>query len=960
MKARKKRARTPTAPERALGRRSRTGWRTTDEDEIEQRLKRAKAEPMDITNLEPAERFFSTFAVDSEGSGMRYRVEVRSLDSRQNSCTCPDFRVNGLGTCKHIEAVLDQLRSRPRLFVRAASEGSPRTEIYLRRQGEPVVCIQLPRRPARGVRQIAERFFDSSGELLGAPEDSVPAIERSLGSLSVRARGTVRLASEVKDWVEHRMSSARRAAARRAFEQDLKAGKRGIDVVNSPLYDYQIEGMLHLAFGERVMLVDDMGLGKTVQAVAACALLKELRGIERVLIVCPASLKTEWEEQVKKFTELPLQVVFGLKHHRARLYGAPPFFTVTNYEQILRDVWEVNELMSPDVIILDEAQRIKNWSTKTAQAVKRLASPYAFVLTGTPLENRIEEIYSITEFLDPHLFGPLFRFNREFYELNDRGRPAGYKNLDELRRRVRPIMLRRRKDEVEDQLPERVDNNYFVAMAPEQLEPYKDLERRVASLVQTAKKRPLTREEQERLQRWLACMRMLCDTTYILDRETKVSPKIEELERIFEDVGVRNGRKALVFSEWQRMLELVRDLAGEMGLQYAWHVGEVPQKKRRQEINRFKEDPGCKLFLSTDSGGVGLNLQAASVVINLDLPWNPARLEQRIARAWRKHQRNAVNVINLVSEKTIEHRMLATLAMKRELAEGIVDGRGDLSELKMPTGREAFLARLKLIMGTDVPAKAARRGPIAPPEPVRKVSPRDRFRQDVLAELAGRVQLIEFHSVPDTEAEAALVVIDREPDQVAGVLKRLHRSAYGRKPAGSVEILDKYTYETIQRLTKAGIVNVPGIGTQEVHRSPSLKRAGPTPEEKRRKRAAGLAADAEKKLKMSRVLADGGFPAEAVGPVRDSVELAIRALAVLAGNEDAGRSSDALPAAVIQGQLVGGDFLDAADAAQVSVLREVAADGDGVDKATARRLIEAGSAIVEKTSAHLTTEALRG
>ena len=115
---------------------------------------------------------------------------------------------------------------------------------------------------------------------------------------------------------------------------------------------------------------------------------------------------------------------------------------MTNYEQILRDVREINEVLAPDVIILDEAQRIKNWNTKTAQAVKRLASPYAFVLTGTPLENRIDEIYSIIEFLDPHLFGPLFRFNREFYTLDERGRPMGYKNMAELRRRVRPVMLR--------------------------------------------------------------------------------------------------------------------------------------------------------------------------------------------------------------------------------------------------------------------------------------------------------------------------------------------------------------------------------------------------------------------------------------------------------------------------------------------------------------------------------------
>src|SRR5256886_2362799 len=133
------------------------------------------------------------------------------------------------------------------------------------------------------------------------------------------------------------------------------------------------------------------------------------------------------------------------------------------------------------------------------------------------------------------------------------------------------------------------------------------------------------------------------------------------------------------------MLELVRALAGEMNLGFAWHTGSVPQAKRRDEIRRFKSDPGCRLFLSTDSGALGLNLQVASVVINLDLPWNPARLEQRIARAWRKHQTRSVHVVNLISEGTIEHRMIGTLAAKQQLADGILDARGDLAAVRMPT-----------------------------------------------------------------------------------------------------------------------------------------------------------------------------------------------------------------------------------------------------------------------------------
>ena len=385
-----------------------------------------------------------------------------------------------------------------------------------------------------------------------------------------------------------------------------------------------------------------MGLGKTVQAIAACALLRRLRGIERVLVVSPASVKAEWEEQIARFSELPACVVAGDRLARRAAYRSRTFFTLCNYEQILVDGDEILDLLEPEVVILDEAQRIKNWQTKTANAVKRLHSRYAFVLTGTPLENRIDEIYSIVEFLDPELLGSLFRFNREYYELDAKGRPVGFRNLEQLADRIGPVMLRRRKEEVESQLPGRTTKTFFVPMTDTQQAVYEDYEFGVRRLAAIARRRPLIKEEYERLQKFLACMRMVCDTPAILDGQRHECPKLDEIERLLPELLSDPQRKILIFSEWIRMLELVREHAVAAGVEFAWHTGSVPQIRRRAEIRRFREDPECRLFLSTESGGVGLNLQAADTVINMDQPWNPARLEQRVARAWRKHraQRN--------------------------------------------------------------------------------------------------------------------------------------------------------------------------------------------------------------------------------------------------------------------------------------------------------------------------------
>ncbi len=879
------------------------GWRTTDADEIALRRERAGSELIRIKILEPSEPLFSTFQVRSP-SGAGYEVEIRSLGDRENSCSCPDFRTNGLATCKHVEAVIARLR-RTAAGRSALKRGgrSTRAEVFVRRtEGEPEVVAVLPeRRLSAAVAEILRRYVDGDGRLQADPAEAVPALLRDLDGHGAE----VRISKEAILWAADRARRAARAAERQRFEDDLRSGSRSLPELEMPLYPYQVDGMLHLAFTERALLGDEMGLGKTVQAVAACALLRELRGITRVLVVCPVSLKAEWEDQITKFTDLPLRFVQGTKPARLACYESPVFFTIANYEQVIRDATDVNQRLRPDVIILDEAQRIKNWNTQTARTIKRLESRYAFLLTGTPIENRIDEIYSIIDYIDPQVFGPLFRFNRTFYELDDRGRPIGYRNLDELQRRIRPLLLRRRKDQVESQLPARVDNNYFVPMSAAQLELYADYEERVARLAAIGKKRPLTREEQEKLQRWLACMRMLCDTAYILTPNNRECPKIHELESVLEDLDVRCAQKAIVFSEWERMLELVRELAREMNLGFAWHTGSVPQAKRREEIRRFKSDPSCRLFLSTDSGGLGLNLQVASVVINLDLPWNPARLEQRIARAWRQHQTRSVHVVNLISEGTIEHKMLGTLAAKQRLADGILDGRGDLAELRMPAATGGrFLDRLRLLLETKIEPAAA---PPAPPTP----SLVDRLRARLDEASAPRV--IDVHVLATDVTAAAVVVVDRLGNDIAAKVASCWPELAG--PAGlppGVEVIDAPTWEAVQRLARRGLL--PALAV------PAEPDGSPEAEDRRRLHADELLRSATRKLEMAGVLCTGGFVVEAAAPAREAVELALVAVAVrhrLVPDGDTGSVTETL----LCGPMLVRAFVDGRDVDLVRRLR---------------------------------------
>ncbi len=921
------------------------GWLSTDAEEIERRRLRGREEAIHVEALETGRPFFGTFLARSDGGGS-YRVEIRSLTEHVNSCECPDHRVNGLGTCKHIEAVLYRLeRGRKRRFRAAAIQGGGHIEIYPDRR-DGTIRIQWPRgvRPRSRARDLLAPFFLENGELSPDLLDTLPALERAIAGAHARIRARIRLSRHLTPWLAERRHEAERRLARQAFEADVAAGRQNPDVVELPLYPYQQQGMLHLAFTGRALLADEMGLGKTVQAIAACELLRRLYGIRRVLVVAPASLKGEWEEQIAKFTGLASLIIQGPRRARLRQYREASFFYLANYEQVRPDLGEMNEVLAPDVIILDEAQRIKNWQTRTAQAVKRLSSRYAFVLTGTPLENRIDELYSIVEFLDPVIFGPLFRFNRDFYQLDERGRPTGYRNLDVLHRRVRPIMLRRRKEEVEGQLPGRTVNTYFVSMHPEQAERYEPYQTYVTRLAALARRRPLTKEEMDRLQRYLACMRMLCDTPYILDQTCRISPKVRELERILRELVEDGDHKILIFSEWERMLQLVRDLSGKLGLAHAWHTGKVPQRKRRLEIRRFKEDPECRLFLSTDSGSLGLNLQNADVVINLDLPWNPAKLEQRIARAWRKHQKRTVQVINLVCEHSIEHRMMDLLEQKRDLAQAVVDGGGSIKEMALPSGRAALLERIESLVG-EAPAA---------PQPARAAAsagdPYVRLGEEIVDRWKDGVDLVEVYG--DADRRTLVIVADQPDSAMRQSVERRIAEQFPEQPH-RLEVLDRDTFETIQRLIAAGILSVPADGVRTLHRSLSSAAEDAAAASERLEGARRRFATAQRKQRMAAVLADGGFTVEALAPLTEAVEIALQSLAGSLGEPETGE----IPIGFVASRLAGEGLVPEDAPALVARLR---AGTDDCGENAARALLEQGRRLLAHGATALEPETGRG
>lgn len=612
------------------------------------------------------------FSVTNPESGNTYRTAIRGLSVGDNYCSCPDFSTNTLLTCKHIEFTLAKLeRSRKsRKLFKNGIIGQNFSSVFVRYGSEQKVVFKAGSRASDRLAKLTSRFFDEKGFFKRDEFDGFHAFHDSLKKIPDKVHVYDDVLALVRNRTDRQLLKNR---IDRLFPDGAESGIFN-DLLSVPLYPYQREGALFAARHGRVLIADEMGLGKTIQAIASAEILARAMQIGRVLVVCPTSLKHQWQSEIGKFSKRSALVVNGLLKKRQESYAAPAFFKIVNYDIVHRDIDFLNA-WQPDLVILDEAQRIKNWKTRTAKSVKLLQSRYAIVLTGTPLENRLEELHSIVGFIDRQRLGPLFRFLHSHQISDEYGKVTGYRNLDQIGESLKTILLRRNKSQVLAQLPERVDKTLFISMTDEQWRYHDENYELVCRLVNKWRRFGfLSEDDQRRLMIFLQNMRMSCNSTYLLNPKTDHGRKVPELVTILKEILEEPNVKIVIFSQWVRTHELIIRRLEKSGFQHVFFHGGVESSKRRGLVEKFREDEQCRIFLSTDAGGVGLNLQNASVVVNMDQPWNPAVLEQRIGRLHRLGQERTVRVLNFVAEKTIEEGMLNVLKFKKGLFAGVLDG----------------------------------------------------------------------------------------------------------------------------------------------------------------------------------------------------------------------------------------------------------------------------------------------
>jgi superfamily II DNA or RNA helicase len=641
-----------------------------------------------------------------EPGAPRYQVWLGSLDPLEGSCSCPDYGKASLGLCKHI-------------FMVALDRRAPEV-------GPPPALRWDPVKPLSGSGDWLERVrFDGASRLF-RQQVLVP---RCLSTPAARLATVEALLQVALDGAAEPALLPLLERERDELERIVRRGlgarevARQLGGLKQKLFLYQREGVRRFLERGRLLLADDMGLGKTAQAIAACHVLVASGRVTRGLIVVPAPLKPQWLREWQRFTDVPLILVDGSPAERARtVRRAGPAVLLVNYEQVIRDLPHLLRFR-PEVVVLDEAQRIKNWATKTALHVKRLDADWRLVLTGTPMENRLDELASIMEWVDEQAMEPRWRLaSWHSVRADGENEIVGARNLDTLRQRLAPSMVRRVRREVLEQLPPRRDTRVSVALTTAQQAAHDDLSDPIARIVAQARRRPLSQAQFLRLMSLFTRQRILCNgiaqsefeevwpgiegrrpSPAVLD--SLASPKLGELRELVSAIAIGQERKIVVFSQWRRMLRLaawaVSDLLRRRKLRAAFFTGEESGQRRTQNLVEFHDDPAVRVLFATDAGGVGLNLQrAASCCVHLDLPWNPAVLEQRIGRIYRLGQEHPVDVYTLVGETGIEGRIAALVGDKRALFEGLFDGTTDAVEFERAG---SFLERIQALVAPELP-----------------------------------------------------------------------------------------------------------------------------------------------------------------------------------------------------------------------------------------------------------------
>lgn len=435
-----------------------------------------------------------------------------------------------------------------------------------------------------------------------------------------------------------------------------------LDSLALPLFNYQRMGVGFMAVTGSCLVGDQPGLGKTIQSLAFTKLIKA----KKVLIFCPMTLKGSWSEEIDKWIPgSTVTVIGGDKKKREVQWKEDTQYYICNYHLLLRDLPLMQDI-EWDVIIGDEATTLANPKAKTTIAIKKLKATHKIALTGTPLTNTVEDVWSIMDWVQPGLLGSNFQFMQEYTVKDDYGGVGGYKNLNQLKEKLDPYMIRRLKRDVLHELPPKLFENIYVEFSPAERRLYKAVQEEIKAELRALGMRNPKYLSEARVK--MTRLKQLTNSCELITGEQK-SSKLDALKEVLT-FALAGEEKAIIFTQFREMaLILMRELAEYRPLLIA---GGVSEEERTANRHAFNDDDVHRLLIMTSAGDMGLNLQRATSVVHYDLPWSIAKLEQREDRAHRHGQKENVTIYKMIVNDSIDEYILGKVFAKKDIADTIL------------------------------------------------------------------------------------------------------------------------------------------------------------------------------------------------------------------------------------------------------------------------------------------------
>lgn len=601
---------------------------------------------------------------------------VENTDIQTASCTCDDFEADELNFCEHT-AVLQRLlkyskheticKSILETASKIKKDNKYKTFIHYNNSKEQYVVT------GRGHREetllILKDFNKEHKQLLLDNSEELETL------ISLSAKNKIESeTNELKLSKLNKFLYNKEKILGTNIREQLETIIPGIS-----LFDYQRDIFIDCLAAKRSVVALPPGAGKTLLSISLFKHFHDLNKDFTLFVIVPNTLKQQWMKEIKRFTGLDSTILSSqkeIKEWEGKGIGIINYHMMTRYIEDLVGEGKKTRYLA-NMLIVDELQTVKNSETKTWKAIRKLKSDYFFGLSGTIIENRLDDLYNTMQIVDEAALGPKWKFDRNFQNVIAASKHKivynGIKNIELLHKKIQHCVFSISEEELRKKLPPLTEETRYIDLSEEQQEVEANYRTMADSLLRKGMSKPLKPHEQILLNAYLLKARQACTASELLDKSQRnyYEPKIEEVRKMIEEHCIKNNEKIVLFSEWTEMLSIIERMIKKefKNLNYIVYSGDVATKQRPKLVEQFKSDLKTMIFLSSDAGGTGLDgLQTVSnVIIHTEIPWNPAKIDQRNARVHRTLQTKPVKCYYIVSSTGTENKMQFKIMQKREI-----------------------------------------------------------------------------------------------------------------------------------------------------------------------------------------------------------------------------------------------------------------------------------------------------